>query len=50
MDKSTFVFGIIITAWLAFSFDLIAERAASQIILIMFIVFTLIQVGIIKED
>lgn len=50
MDKSTFVFGMVLAAWLAFAFDLITERTASQIILVMFIVFTLIQVGIIKED
>jgi len=49
MNKSTFTFGIVIIAWFAYSFGLTTANTASQIILIMFILFSLIQTGIIKE-
>ena len=50
MDKSTFLCGLTITIWLAFVFDLITNHTAAQIILILFIMFTLVQLGIIKEE
>ncbi len=50
MDKSTFVFSLVLITWLAFIFNIITDHTASQIILIMFILFVLIQLGIIEEE